>query len=743
MFMALVVAILTISIITGCFGTNTNNPSKNPGTPPPEVTTYAADWPLPNHDYRNTRETTTSSITSSNVNQLSVAWMYNISASGAFGALPTIPLILGDTVYFHDIDANIHAVDLNTGARKWMKMYNSQGLEGPFGVAIGYGKIFMQKDNYEFMALNLTTGAELWSTQINNVNTTGIDIQPQVYDGLVFTSTVPGTGDIFYAGGGMGKLFALDVNNGSIVWTFNTVKDGDLWGHPEVNSGGGAWYTPPVDTKTGMMYWSIANPAPFSGTSEYPNGESFGYNTLYTDSVLAIDHNTGELQWYNQVLQHDIQDHDLQICGILVDNVTASGKTHDVVIVSGKMGKVYSVDRDTGNLLWAVPVGEHTPNDQWDNFPDTSNKSEFRVVAPSVIGGVETPMAYSDGIIYVPVEDLSNPWNSTSPLFNIDFTNGKGELVALDVRSGNTKWAQYFDPGVNVGGATVVNDLVFTATYNGVIYAFDKKTGEKMFEYQASGGINGQPAVAGDTIVFPVGVSQTPHLLALSLSGTGGQQTPQIMITQPSSGSTITGNNVTVKVHVSNFDLVDKLGQSNVAGQGHIHYFLDVQPPTTPGQPATTAQGTFVATTNTSYTWTNLSPGQHTFAVELVNNDHTPLEPAVTASVTVTLQEQSGGGGGASTTIALSAQNIAFNLSTITVPAGAQITINFQNNDAGIPHNFAVYDTSAASHTIFKGDIITGVSSTTYTFTAPSTPGTYFFRCDVHPNQMYGDFIVQ
>jgi plastocyanin len=98
---------------------------------------------------------------------------------------------------------------------------------------------------------------------------------------------------------------------------------------------------------------------------------------------------------------------------------------------------------------------------------------------------------------------------------------------------------------------------------------------------------------------------------------------------------------------------------------------------------------------------------------------------------------------GINTTIYLMAKNIAFNRSTITVPAGAQITIHFDNEDSGIPHNFALYKSSSSTTAIFKGEIITGVSSTTYTFTAPTTPGTYWFRCDVHPNQMNGDFIVQ
>ena len=93
-------------------------------------------------------------------------------------------------------------------------------------------------------------------------------------------------------------------------------------------------------------------------------------------------------------------------------------------------------------------------------------------------------------------------------------------------------------------------------------------------------------------------------------------------------------------------------------------------------------------------------------------------------------------------TIGLMAKNISFNVSSITVPAGSNVVINFDNQDDGISHNFAVYTNSSATSTIFRGPIIVGPNMTTYTFTAPSTPGTYFFRCDVHPTQMYGQFIV-
>ena len=117
-------------------------------------------------------------------------------------------------------------------------------------------------------------------------------------------------------------------------------------------------------------------------------------------------------------------------------------------------------------------------------------------------------------------------------------------------------------------------------------------------------------------------------------------QTPMIAITQPANNATVTGPNVTVMVNVQNFSLVNKLGQANVAGQGHIHYFLDYPPITTPGKPAippNTTTVSWAATANTSYTFTNVSSGMHNVSVELVNNDHTSLQPPVTNTTTFTV----------------------------------------------------------------------------------------------------------
>ncbi len=182
--------------------------------------------------------------------------------------------------------------------------------------------------------------------------------------------------------------------------------------------------------------------------------------------------------------------------------------------------------------------------------------------------------------------------------------------------------------------------------------------------------------------------------------------------------------------------MVDKLSQASAAGEGHIHYYMDVDPPTTPGQPAVTTEDTYAATADIYHTWADVSPGLHTFGVQLVNNDHTPLNDPVAAEVTVTLS----GDLGQSTTRYLSAERVSYDTGTITVSAGDTVTVVFNNED-NITHNLAIYKTEAAGEAIFIGDIISH-KTVIYQFTAAVSPRTYFFRCDVHPTFMTGDFVV-
>jgi len=115
-----------------------------------------------------------------------------------------------------------------------------------------------------------------------------------------------------------------------------------------------------------------------------------------------------------------------------------------------------------------------------------------------------------------------------------------------------------------------------------------------------------------------------------------GDSPPSVYITYPDFDGGVDAGNVTVTVLVRNFSVVNRIGKSNRVGEGHIVYFKDVVPPTKPGFPAMTGPGTFQISAQTWCTWYNVSMDTHTFAVELVNNDNTPLVPPVIDAVDVT-----------------------------------------------------------------------------------------------------------
>lgn len=170
----------------------------------------------------------------------------------------------------------------------------------------------------------------------------------------------------------------------------------------------------------------------------------------------------------------------------------------------------------------------------------------------------------------------------------------------------------------------------------------------------------------------------------------------------------------------------------------------NVTQPTAPPTEAETLARTPLATETTAPPAGTETPARTPLTTETTAppaGTETPLATETETATTTTAVTTAGGGG--TTTVDLAAEDIAFDTSTITVPAGAEVTVNFDNKDDGIPHNLAVYTDSSADEEIFVGDTVTGPATTTYTFTAPDDPGTYFFRCDVHPQQMTGDFIVQ
>jgi outer membrane protein assembly factor BamB len=498
---------------------------------PPEIEQFADEWPMGNKDYRNTRASMTSAINASNVDQLDMAWVFQIPGIGAYGAAASTPIIANGVVYLHDLMSNVFALDLETGDLVWEYRLEQSAL-GPNGVAIGYGKVFAQGGINELHAIDMETGELIW---ITNMEGPSGSHQPYVYNGKVFTAAVAGAVQLGqpgvasarqgYAAGNSGIAYAFDEATGELIWRFQVVED-DFWGRPDINGGGGIWYPPAIHPESGLSFWATGNPAPFPGIVGFPNAASRPGPNLYTNSMLALDMETGELEWYNQVLPQDLFDLDFQISPILT---TLEEDGLEIVIGSGKLGRVYSFDLQTGEILWETEVGIHM-NDDLDEVPI----GEEVFVMPGVWGGVETPMAYADGVVYMQVLNLGTPYTAdgfgatdgseavANATGRTQLPTATFELVAIDASNGEILWQVEYDaPGF--GAATVVNDLVFTSSFTGRITAHDRDDGSEVWAFQAPGGINGWPAVAGDTIVFPVGTAQVPVLMALRLGAEGAE----------------------------------------------------------------------------------------------------------------------------------------------------------------------------------------------------------------------------
>jgi glucose dehydrogenase len=332
-----------------------------------------------------------------------------------------------------------------------------------------------------------------------------------------------GTGNLAHVFGNSGYIHAYDLHTGESRWSFQVVEEG-FWGDPLLNSGGGVWYPPAIDEERGLAYFGTGNAGPYPGTVQYPNGSSRPGPNLYTSSLVALNLRTGELEWHYQAVEHGLFDLDFQSSPILATHTDEDGATRDLVVGSGKLGRVIALDRESHDVVWETEVGIHQNDDVEEIAP-----GELLEVYPGVFGGVETPMAAAAGRIFVPVVNLPTTHTSTghgatdgssallNATANTPMSQGTGELIALDVLTGDVLWSVPLDT-MPFGGATVVGDLVFTATFEGVIRAHRVADGLEVWRFQASGGINAWPAVQDDTILWPVGLGPNPSLIALRLA---------------------------------------------------------------------------------------------------------------------------------------------------------------------------------------------------------------------------------
>jgi outer membrane protein assembly factor BamB len=530
--LVLVLAAATFRAVPGGFAQEGSQLNPGPATPtalgpaiPPELDQFADDWPAPQGNLAATRHAEGAAIASDSVDQLGVAWTWPIEAVGAFGGMTAQPIVAGDTIYVQDMESNVFALDRATGELRWEARFGIP-TAGPNGVAIGYGMVYAGLgDSGEAVALDAATGEEVWRVDLTNNPGMGVDMSPLVYGNKVYISTVPGISESFYEGGQRGVLYAIDAATGAILWPFDTVVD-NLWGMPAVNSGGGLWYPPSIDAD-GNLYAGIGNPGPWPGVVAYgtpfPNASSRPGPNDYANSIVSLDPRTGALRWHHNAKPHDLFDLDFQNTPV-VATLPIAGVDTDVVFGSGKTGTVIAYDAATGAVLWETAVGIH----QHDDVQAIPAGATIRVY-PGSLGGVETAIAYADGTVFVPIVNQWREYTSLAQVGTQPITEATGELVALNADDGAVKW-QVELPQMALGAATVANDLVFTADLTGTVYAFDVATGDEVWRYQASAGINAPLAIAGDLLLIPAagpflggpeGVAAAPQVIALRLGADG------------------------------------------------------------------------------------------------------------------------------------------------------------------------------------------------------------------------------
>jgi alcohol dehydrogenase (cytochrome c) len=491
-----------------------------------------AGWALPGGDLANTRDVA-SPITGSNVSALGVAWCVPLQSTGVRGAAglgdgyATTAIVVDGVVYLQDLESNVMAIKLATGAVLWRHDYNSVN-GGPDGVNVVNGVVYTAT-NEAAVALSAATGRQLWSRALIANDLESIDMAPGYNGGTVYVSTVPVSAKGEYLGGAKSTLWALNATTGTPEWSWDEVQG--LWGNPGLNSGGGLWEPPSFDSQ-GNLYIGIANPGPI-GQAGWPKGYPWGTSRpgpdLYTDSVVKLSPH-GKLLWYYQLTPHDLFDWDLQDSPVLS---TANGQP--VVIDGGKAGILIELNAQTGKLIWKLPVGVHSgPQNAGlitENATPTSHiplPAKFSL-EPGVFGGIVSSLASNGTTTFAAVNNLAVPLTvkglaESYKAYTASVLKGTGQMIAVNQDTGKVEWDDQL-PSSPYGAATITNNVVFTTTFNGYLYAFNTASGAILLKTPLSAGTNAPVTIAGDYVIVgaanALSKGQRLLIIAYELGGKG------------------------------------------------------------------------------------------------------------------------------------------------------------------------------------------------------------------------------
>ena len=481
------------------------------------------DWLQVNGGYSQTRFFPGNQINRSNVKKLRPAFIFQ---TDVLESMETAPLVVDGVMFLTTSYNHVYAIDAKTGKEYWHYAHNMGPITvyccGPNnkGLAAMDGRLFMGTLDAKLVALDAKTGKKLWETQIADPEKGYSEtMAPVAVDGKVLIGTNGGEYGI------RGFVKAFDAKNGNLLWTFHTIPDSGqegVWAktdaagnnlHRDIAAekkalsqnggdfyktlGGGVWMTPAIDRDTNTAIFVVGNPSPDLYGDIRPG------DNLYTDSMVAIDLNTGKLKWYSQYLPHDVWDLDAVSPVILTTAKGKDGKDHKVAIHGGKTGFIYVNDRKTGELIRHSEA--MIPQENLYALP-TSNGTRM---LPGANGGVEwNPMAVNEKLGMAYAANLHQPM--TYQVVKADYPGGDklwlggafkvipsekqwGRLAAVKIDSGKIAWKADTDQPLMGGVLATGGDLVFTGEGNGSFDAYDARNGRKLWSFQAGAGVNAPP----------------------------------------------------------------------------------------------------------------------------------------------------------------------------------------------------------------------------------------------------------
>ena len=476
-----------------------------------------------NMNYAQTRYYPATQINSTNVSKLRPAFQFQTEV---LESMQTAPIVVDGIMYITTSYNHVYAVDAVTGKEYWHYKHKQGAVKtyccGPNnrGVAVMGDRLYMGTLDAKLVSLDAKTGKVLWSTQIADPELGYSEtMAPVAVNGKILIGTNGGEYGI------RGFVKAFDAKDGKLLWTFNTVPEKGHEGTWAVNDatnrnlhrdlvaekaqfakggdfyktlGGGVWMAPAVDIETNTAFFVVGNPSPDLYGTERPG------DNLYTDSIVAVDLNTGTYKWHFQYVPHDVWDLDAVSPVVLTEALGKDGKMRKVAIHGGKTGHVYVHDRATGELIRFSEA--MVPQENMWTLP---TKNGARML-PGANGGVEwSPMAVNPKLRLAYAANLHQPM--TYHVEEAKYPDGKlwlggafkviasekqwGRLAAVNIDTGKMAWKFDTEQPLIGGVLATAGNLVFNGEGNGLFRAFDASNGKMLWEYQCGAGVNA-PAVS-------------------------------------------------------------------------------------------------------------------------------------------------------------------------------------------------------------------------------------------------------